>query len=186
MIASELLSLLYLYEPSLTMLLLAELFALCLTWGIRTVGGAKEQSHIHGIAFHNCQMWVLDDFQEPEIQVFFWGTFCSVNSVQYLDLDLSCIVLTPILVLVYANSILVTWVSLVIQLLNCIHFPYSLNTRKNLNLNRMRSTMDFKPGGHGQRGDNFTVSVATTKKPSTGNWWSDAVVSERSVCWTLF
>jgi len=27
--------------------------------------------------------------------------------------------------------------------------------------------MDFKPGGHGQREDHFTVSVTTTKKPFT-------------------
>ena len=58
-----------------------------------------------------------------------------------------------------------------IQLTNRIHFPSSLNTRKNLNLHRMKQTMDFRPGGHGQRGDNFTVSVDT--KPFTGNWWSN-------------
>ena len=34
-----------------------------------------------------------------------------VNSIQYLDLDSSYMVLIPILVSVYANSILVTWVS---------------------------------------------------------------------------
>jgi len=166
MIASGLLPLLYLYEPSLTILLFAELFALCLTWGTRTVAGAKEKSRIHGIAFHNCQMWVK-----------FCVIFENLRS-KYFSGDLFSCQSHPISwsrsIIYGANSnsrisvrqLNTCDVSLVqaIQLLNCLHFPSSLNTRKNLNLNHMRSAVDFKPGGHGQREDHFTVSIATAKK----------------------
>jgi len=51
-------------------------------WNWWTVAGAEKQSHIHGIAFYNRQMWLL---------------------------SLANMTLTLILIIVYANSILVRW-----------------------------------------------------------------------------
>ena len=116
----------------------------------------------------------------------FWVTFENLNSSFFRSTFCSVFVLsTPFDILISIHHICIYGansdshisvcqlhaydVSLVqaIQLTDRIHFPSSLNTRKNLNLHRMKQTMDFRPGGHGQRGDNFTVSVDT--KPFTGN-----------------